>query len=249
MRPFRVIDPPAGRIYAIGDIHGCLREISAVIEFLKKERKLSAEDLVVFMGDYIDRGRDTRGVISLLIDFQKEYSQTVFLRGNHEDMFLNFLGFEGSQGAVFLVNGGAATLKSYGISSSTPPAEIVNDMPNAHLAFLLGLDSYVQVGEYVFAHAGIHPLKPLEEQSGMDLFWIRDEFIANIHRFPVTVVFGHTPYQQVLFNPPFKIGIDTGLVYHNVLTCLDLTNKEIIQVRFGTDRVVTGDFPEFPVPV
>ncbi|NMC64205.1 MAG: serine/threonine protein phosphatase [SAR324 cluster bacterium] len=243
MKPFRKIDSPIGRLIAIGDIHACCKELEALLGFLKAERGLSSEDLVVFMGDYIDRGSDAAGVIKMLLQFQQEFPSTVFLKGNHEDMLLDHLGFEGNQGSVFIVNGGAATLASYGISASESSDQVALKMPTSHLGFLLNLDSYVMVDKFVFAHAGLHPLKPLDGQKSRDLFWIREEFIGNIHPFEITVVFGHTPYKNVLFNLPYKIGIDTGLVYGNMLSCVDFTSKEIVQVRLGTTKITVRGFP------
>lgn len=243
MKHFREITQPASRIFAIGDIHGCSRELKVLLEFLRAERNLSAGDLVVFIGDFVDRGPDTRGVIQLLVEFQQAFPETIFLRGNHEDMLLDFLGYEGSQGNVYILNGGANTLQSYDISPADTSETVVEKLPPLHLGFLLGLESFVQVDGYIFVHAGLNPLKSLSDQEGRDLFWIRDEFIANVHQFNATVVFGHTPYQNVLFNFPYKIGIDTGLVYENMLTCLNLTEKEILQVKFGTKRVTKRRFP------
>lgn len=242
MKPCRLIDPPAGRLFAVGDIHGCSRELNAMLDFLDSELRLSTEDLVVFMGDYVDRGPDSRGVLARLIDFKENFS-AVFLRGNHEDMFLDFLGFEGSQGGVYLLNGGGSTLRSYGMPLSYAPEMVVNDLPNGHLAFLLGLESCVRSGDFFFAHAGVHPLKPLDRQVGEDLFWIRDEFIQNVHPFGVNVIFGHTPYRDIYYNPPYKTGIDTGLVYNNMLSCVDLTSQEVFQVMYGTSRVVRSSLP------
>ena len=242
-KPLRVIAEPPGRIFAIGDIHGTLAELETLLGFLETERALSQDDLVVFVGDYVDRGPDTSAVISTLIAFRKRFPAAVFLQGNHEDMLLDFLGFSGSQGGVYLLNGGGSTLRSYGLPMSMAPREVVNELPNDHVAFLLGLDSYVRVGGYAFVHAGLNPLRPFEGQDGKDLFWIRDEFIANIHPFGLAVIFGHTPYQNVLFHLPYKIGIDTGLVYKNMLTCLSITERELLQVRAGTRKVITSRFP------
>ena len=235
------------RLYAVGDIHGCSRELSVLLDCLRNEERLGVEDRVVFIGDYIDRGPDSRGVLQLLNEFREEFPGSIFLRGNHEDMLLDYLGFKGSQGLSYLANGGRGFLKSYGILASCRPVEVVNDLPNAHLAFLNSLERYALVGQYLFCHAGINPLLGLREQRDEDLFWIRDEFVMNIHRLDRTVVFGHTPYEDIFFNLPYKIGIDTGLVYKNLLSCIEVLHGEVIQVSYGKGNIIRSSYKDFGV--
>ena len=216
--------------YVVGDIHGCLAEVRYLVEQLPLERG----DRLVFLGDYIDRGPDSMGVVSYLLELREQGKiDAVFLKGNHEDMFLDYLGFPGNHGDVFLNNGGHATLASYGISASNGAAEIAGQLPQAHLAFYQNLETFCVVKPYLCVHAGIQPLKRLEEQTAAEMFWIRGEFIRNPHKLPFTVLFGHTPQKEALFDLPYKIGLDTGLVYGNKLSCLAVEEKVLYQIKRG----------------
>lgn len=230
MSRFREIDPLPARLFAIGDIHGCPNEVSLLLNYLRDNEQLASDDLLIFMGDYIDRGPDSRAVIDILIEFRKRHANTVFLRGNHEDMLLDWLGYEGRSGASYLLNGGASFVASYGLSVFSKPDEVQEVLPPEHLAFLLNLEGGVGVDSYLFVHAGINPLRTVDAQIDDDIFWIRDEFICNVHNCDKTVVFGHTPYQDVMFHLPYKIGVDTGLVYGNMLSCIELMDGSIFQI-------------------
>lgn len=223
------------RSYVIGDIHGCPDELATLIEALP----LDANDRLVFLGDYIDRGPDSKGVVSYLLQLRATASQTlVFLKGNHEDMLLSFIGLPGLYGDMFLYNGGRATLQSYGmVSAQWEPEEVRRRIPPAHLEFFKNLEIYHIVDSFLCVHAGIHPLKPLEAQTEAEMLWIRNEFIHNAHRLPYTVLFGHTPQKAVLFDLPYKVGLDTGLVYGNKLSCLELSEQMLFQVDRGKKTV------------
>ncbi len=236
------IDENPDRIFVVGDIHGCSKESLVLLEHLVQQEKLSESDLVIFVGDYIDRGKDSKGVIEILVQFQSKFPGTIFLKGNHEDMLMDFLGFGGTMGNSFLVNGGADTISSYGISVLAAPEEICDAIPKEHISFLLGLNSYVVCGNFIVAHAGLNPLRDMRAQLDEDLFWIRDQFITNVHYFQKTVIFGHTPYQDIYLNPPYKIGIDTGLVYGNMLTCIELKESRKFQVLAGAKSVRVTKF-------
>jgi len=221
--------------YIIGDIHGCLSELACLLESLP----LESQDHLVFLGDYVDRGPDARGVISYLIDWQqRDNIKTTFLKGNHEDMFLSFLGFPGNYGDMFLYNGGGATLASYGIPAGPPsPGQALSQIPPNHLNFLKTLTVYHLLEPVLCVHAGIHPRKPLEQQVEEEMLWIRDEFVLHHHSLPYTVLFGHTPQKEVLFHLPYKIGLDTGLVYGNKLSCLEIREKVLFQIPRGGRKV------------
>ena len=204
-------------IYAIGDIHGCLDPLRRLMEKIR----LSEADELVFIGDYIDRGPDSKGVIDYLLTLRGRYT---FLMGNHERMFLDFL--KGKDRFLFLYNGGTETLESYGG---------VGKIPAAHLDFLNRLLLYYETDDHLFVHGGIRPGIPIQEQDSKDLLWIREEFYAYPGRYPKTVVFGHTPMREVLMEVD-RIGIDTACVYGNKLTCLILPSRQVIQVSNPLDK-------------
>lgn len=222
------------RCFVVGDIHGCLAELRYLIENLP----LEGGDRLVFLGDYVDRGPDSEGVVSYLLELQENARyEFVFLKGNHEDMFLSYLGLPGEHGDMFLINGGKVTLESYGLSANTPAHELLAQIPPAHLDFYQKLRNYYIAEPFLCVHAGIDPLKSLEEQTESDMFWIRNQFIYRSHMLPYIVLFGHTPQNNVLYDLPYKIGLDTGLVYGNKLTCLETQEKMLYQINRGKKTV------------
>jgi len=227
-----------GRLLAVGDVHGCLDELCTLLDVIQP----AAGDKIVFLGDYVDRGPSPRGVIDLLMELRRSgCCRTVFLRGNHEDMFLDFIGERGRHGDAFLYNGGRITLESYGLAPFEPGPHVGTQLPPAHLEFLRGLELRHLDEPFLFVHAGVSPIRALEDQDEEDLLWIRDEFIRNRHPFPHTIVFGHTPQREVLWHLPFKIGLDTGCVYGNKLSCLDFTSGTLIQVERDSRSVTQSD--------
>jgi serine/threonine protein phosphatase 1 len=222
------------RFFIVGDIHACPQELERLLSSLA----LQPEDHVVFLGDYVDRGPDARAVVELLLGMQADaVCRLTFLKGNHEDMFLDFLGYEGRYGEAFLVNGGNATVKSYGLPQTLRGKEAAALLPPAHLEFYRALKTVHLNGGTLCVHAGLNPLRSLEKQNEEELLWIRQEFIFHPHDFPFTVVFGHTPHREVLFDLPYKIGIDTGLVYGGKLSCLEVTERKLFQVARGSRQV------------
>lgn len=248
MAKFREIAEMPPRFYVIGDIHGCHSELEALLTHLRRAENLSKTDQVLFIGDYIDRGPHSKEVLDLLLQFRADFPQTIFLRGNHEDMLLSFLAGGGRQGSAYLLNGGAEFVASYGIPLGGAPEalreELQKSVPKEHLDLIAGLENYVLAGDFVFVHAGLNPLRDLRSQVEADLFWIREEFINNLHYFRRTVVFGHTPYEDVLFHLPYKIGIDTGLVYGNMLSCIEVVQGHVFQVKAACQEVKTSAFPK-----
>ena len=224
-------------LYAVGDIHG-EREM---LEELLAKLSLSEDDELVFVGDYVDRGPDSRGVVELLIELQQRQRCT-FLCGNHESMFLDFLGWPGSRyfaGDAFLANGGDRTLASYGYFDRDDPDPETFSLPKAHEVFFSGLKLYHQAGDYLFVHAGLgrrllserdlhfamrhaRPDDPLWDRTSIDL----------PHALGVTLIYGHTPSAdfRVRWNPPYSIGIDTGAVYGGFLTAIRLPDEKLFQV-------------------
>ncbi len=203
------------KIFVVGDIHGERQKAGSFIETLP----FASQDLVIFLGDYIDRGHDPRGVIDYLIKFKKWHPNTIFLKGNHEDMFLSFINHDFSK-EIYFYNGGEATLRSYDVPYSEYQYA-KRYIPYEHLEFLNELLLYYETRDYIFVHAGLRPGIPLQEQNPEDLLWIRYEFIYSDFDFGKRVIFGHTVVEEPLVMKN-KIGIDTGLVFGGKLTALEL---------------------------
>ena len=200
----RKIPSSEGRLLAVGDIHGCLHQL----ETLMGQIKPTASDQVVFLGDYVDRGPNSRGVIDYLIAFGKRFPKTVFLKGNHEEMFLDFIA--GRNQLLYYTNGGESTLANYLDGSRLR-------IPQSHLDFLEVLRLYHETERHIFVHAGLRPGLPLKAQNPKDLLWIREEFLQSTYDWGKTVVFGHTPQSGILLQPK-RIGLDTGAVYGRTLS-------------------------------
>jgi serine/threonine protein phosphatase 1 len=226
------------RAFVVGDVHGCVDELAALLDTLG----LGSGDAIVFVGDYVDRGPASRDVVDLLLDLHARPGiDTTFLRGNHEDMLLAYMGFPGLHGEAFLHNGGMETLASYRLHPLTPGQEVAAALPARHLTFLRQLGLMHTIGTVLVTHAGIDPARPLAAQREEDLLWIREPFISQPHPLPFTVCFGHTPRREVLFDLPYKIGLDTGCVYGNRLSCIELQEQRLLQVRRGQRHVTTKD--------
>jgi serine/threonine protein phosphatase 1 len=207
-------------IYAIGDIHGHLDSLERLMEKIKPDLE---KDQLVFMGDYIDRGPHSKGVVDYVLRLRNTAPphNVVCLKGNHEAMFLNFL--QGEDMELFLFNGGLSTIKDYWGRRWKDLEKLV--LPPDHDKFFRELKLYYETPDYIFVHGGLKPGVPLKEQDEEDLLWIRGEFITAMDDFGRKVVFGHTPFRQPLVLPN-KIGIDTGAVYGNFLTCLKLPQEQ-----------------------
>ncbi len=212
------------KIFAIGDIHGCISHLNKMMETLD----IHAEnDTLVFIGDYIDRGHDSKGVVNAILDIRKRIKNVVCLMGNHEQMFLNYY-LEGRDEDLFMQNGGTNTLVSYSITGAGTKHLTV---PDDHMEFFTTLQTFYSTDNYIFVHAGLRPGIPMERQHVDDLLWIRHQFINSPYDFGKIVVFGHTPlsFTTPLINKN-KIGLDTGAVYGGKLTCIELPLMTIHQV-------------------
>jgi serine/threonine protein phosphatase 1 len=201
------------KIYAIGDIHGCYDRLKKLMGKIPIDL---SRDTLVFIGDYIDRGSQSVDVVDYLIKLKKRFPETIFLRGNHEDMLGKFL--SGADRFSYLLNGGQQTLDSYLIK---PVDSEFFPIPPDHMEFYESLRLYYETDEFIFVHAGLRPKVPLEFQKTEDLLWIRGKFVSSKYDFGKRVIFGHTPLKKPLVEPN-KIGIDTGAVYGNALTCVQL---------------------------
>jgi serine/threonine protein phosphatase 1 len=231
--------PEGRRVYAIGDIHGradLLKRLQRkILQDVKEAPAL--ENTVVYLGDYLDRGPFVFDTLDHVISGLDCGFEIIYLRGNHEQLFLDFLD-NPSMLPVWLGLGGLATLMSYGVYpghfdiAPQRAAELrdalVANMPDQHLHFLRSLHLYLHLGDYLFVHAGLRPGVPLVRQTLDDLLWIREEFIAERHGFDFKVVHGHTidkqPQQQ-----HHRLGIDTGAYATGILTCAVFEED---QVRF-----------------
>ena len=223
-------------LYAIGDSHGELRKLDALIAKLS----LGAGDKLVFLGDYVDRGPEPAGVVSRLIDLSRHF-ECKFLLGNHESMFLDFLGWRGAAyfgGDAFLMNGGDRTLASYGYFGREKADPESFQLPPAHARFYESLALTHSEGDYFFVHAGLgeRGLQSADLAYAVrtsrfeDLLWNRTT--ADLpHNLGVTVVYGHTPRSDfgVRWNEPFSIGIDTGATYGGPLTAIRLPDQAVVQ--------------------
>ena len=224
-------------LYAVGDIHGELE----MLEELVAKLPLDADDSLVFVGDYIDRGPEPRAVVDRLIKLSRE-RRCVFLLGNHESMFCDFMGWHGATyfgGDAFLMNGGARTLASYGYFDLADPNPASFRLPPDHEAFYRDLKLHHCEGDYLFVHAGIgrNQLDEVDVDYALrkalpeDLLWDRATLDLP-HALGVTLVYGHTPSPdlRVRWNSPFSIGIDTGAVYGGMLTAIRLPDETLFQV-------------------
>lgn len=182
-------------------------------------------DTLIFLGDYIDRGEDPKCVVDYILGLRALSSRVECLKGNHEAMFLDFL--SGKNREMFLANGGWKTLESYGICD---PFADESSIPPAHLAFYESLKLYIDLGEYFVVHAGFIPGLAVEKQTEEDMIWIRKPFIYSDYDFGKKVIFGHTPFHEPLIMKN-KIGLDTGAVYGNKLTCFELPDERFHSVE------------------
>ncbi len=212
--------------YAIGDIHGCRHALERLLAKLTP----SAEDHLIFIGDYIDRGPDSRGVIELLLDLRR-YVPCTFLRGNHEAMMLEYL--ETGDLSLWSINGGLRTLESY----QEPTGEVV--IPESHIRFIRDTLLFYQTPDFFFVHAGLDPDRTIVEHlmrcSEHTFLWERRHLDAAHLAWEKPVVCGHTPQAEPV-NRDKLICIDTGCVYYTypdmgTLTAVRLPERRFIQVR------------------
>jgi serine/threonine protein phosphatase 1 len=226
---------PAGQaVYAVGDIHGRADLLEALLRRIAAEAEHHPDDTdrrLIFLGDYIDRGASSRGVVERLLQDPLPGFATVRLLGNHEEAMIDFLD-ERSDSLDWLTYGGLETLMSYGVplrsfpDSAQRAAELrvaLRDaVPPSHIDFYRACSLHHTVGDYVFVHAGVRPGVPLEKQIPADLLWIRDEFLRARSALPgKVVVHGHTicDMPQDLGH---RVNIDTGAFVSGRLTCLVL---------------------------
>jgi serine/threonine protein phosphatase 1 len=211
------------KIFAIGDIHGCADELQQLLQQLP----LHEDPLLIFLGDYVDRGPNSKEVIETLIDLKSKHN-VITLMGNHESMFLSFLEDPSSiLAGFFILNGGSATLASYVTQGNH------YEIPDEHLQFLRSLDLTYSTDTHFFVHAGVPdiPLKDVDHQKHLnDLLWIRKAFIQSDYPWEKVVVHGHTP-TAIVDQTRTRINLDTGCVFNGSLTAMEMNSGEIIQIK------------------
>ena len=232
------------RIVIVGDIHGYNEPVEEMINKID----VSENDLLIFIGDYIDRGPASKQVVDYLITFKQMNKNTLFLKGNHEDMMLGSMGTPAVVMDVntWLYNGGSTTLASYGMNrkeiyrltsvwDDSERFQMMKDfIPESHIDFFLDLQMFIESEHYFFCHAGINPYNTIYEgkMNTYDLLWMRDHIYSDVTRWEKIVVCGHTPLRDVLLTDKL-ICIDTGLYYYGKLSAIDVLSREIYQVHFS----------------
>lgn len=259
-KPRPLATPPAAapegvRVFAIGDVHGRDDLLGPLLDRIAADAGPKAA--VVFLGDYVDRGPASRGVIERLIRWRDAAPvESRFLMGNHDDTVLKFLA-DADAGPSWCEYGGAATLESYGVGAPLgrggPEAwtkardAFSAAIPSEHVQFFRSLEPCAVYGDYFFAHAGARPGTALEDQSAHDLMWIRDDFLTSAHAWSKVVVHGHTPEEQPFLSHR-RIGVDTGAYATHRLTAVVLegTERRLLQARGGAGRPVTVEMVAAP---
>jgi serine/threonine protein phosphatase 1 len=234
--------PARMRAYAVGDVHGQLHLLDELLARVDADVAAGAPDEVVevFLGDYVDRGPDSAGVIDRLCARagREDGRRRIFLRGNHEIYFAEFL----KDPAVlsdWARNGGVTTIGSYGVNPRPVPPDpeairesLAEKVPQRHRAFLDELEWMVRLGDVLFVHAGIRPGVPLEAQSAQDLVLIRHEFLEHDGPLPVRVVHGHTPVKAPVATP-WRVSVDTGAFATGRLTAAVMEGSGVRFLQTG----------------
>jgi serine/threonine protein phosphatase 1 len=209
------------KIFIVGDIHGCLDPLKRLMEKIPWRPD---SDRLIFLGDFIDRGKNSKGVVDYVLALHRRSSQIECLVGNHEVLLMNYM--DGNDRGLYFLNGGWSTLESYRAENPEGHGSLV---PEDHMSFFRSLKTYIELEDYYVVHAGFRPRVEIEKQTLEDMTWIREPFIYSDYDFGKRVIFGHTPFREplVLEN---KIGLDTGAVYGNRLTCMELPDLRFYSV-------------------
>jgi len=210
------------RVFIVGDIHGCLEMLKRLMDKIDWHPDA---DRLIFLGDYIDRGENPKGVVDFILELSKLSQLVDCLIGNHEDIFLDFL----INGDIqpFLANGGLTTLESYRLDEMRYRKPVI---PSDHMDFFQNLLPWIELDDHYVVHAGFRPEVEIEKQSIEDIIWIREPFIHSDYDFGKKVIFGHTPFSKPLVMDN-KIGLDTGAVFGSRLTCLEIPRMKFHSVE------------------
>lgn len=229
--------PTGTRIYTIGDIHGRLDLLSEMLGMIASDATDAPEleKHIVYLGDYVDRGMESREVLDVLVSDQPYGFEKSYLKGNHEDAMIQFLDGD-NDGSMWLQFGGIATMASYGVYLHEDGSReerlmearemLLARLPEDHLTFLRLLENSIGFGDYFFVHAGVRPGVALDAQTPQDMMWIRDRFLNSGADHSKIVVHGHTISDSPVVRAN-RIGIDTGAYASGRLTCLVLEDDDI----------------------
>lgn len=249
--------PDGYRVYAVGDIHGRLDLLDDVLAQIEADidARAPAQNIIVFLGDLIDRGPSSAQVVERLRTYRRDSVRTVFLSGNHEEVLLRLLRGESRYLRDWLTFGGAECARSYGVSSTQlkrmDPDQAVallrQKIPDNHREFLQAFGDTFRIGSYLFVHAGLRPGVPLSEQNQSDLRWIREPFLENGDDHGYIVVHGHTIAEQIDVRGN-RIGLDTGAYRSGVLTAMGLEGQERWFLQTGPEAA-SGAQPTPSSPV
>jgi len=223
------IVPPGRRVYAIGDIHGCDAQLANLYEIIADDlaRRPIDQPVLLHIGDYVDRGADTAGVLRRLLRGSPVAGmEVVNLVGNHDETMLHALSGDRPAATDWLFAGGRPALESYGIDPDSPREAWPENVPTEHLDFLRNLTLTHREGGYFFVHGGIRPGVPLEQQSREDLLRMRQPFLYSEADFGAVVVHGHTPVKEPVVRHN-RVAIDTGAVFGGKMTCLVLEGETL----------------------
>ncbi len=236
--------PPGQRAYAIGDIHGMRAMLDTMLDMIDAHMAANpCEGPVteIFLGDYIDRGPDSYGVIERLMEPARSGRERRCLIGNHEDAMMNAL-HDAHLWARWMSFGGEATCRSYGVEPADHPQNphalqtlMQAALPETHRAFLSNLGRTETIGDTLFVHAGIRPEVPLDRQDPQDLMWIRDDFLNYGGQLPLHVVHGHTPVKEADLRE-MRTNVDTGAVYGGALSVAVIEGDDISILRLPTPK-------------
>lgn len=232
---------PDNRLYAIGDIHGHLDKLKQVHDWIARDQAKNGPATIVHVGDLVDRGPDSKGVIDYLIAGRDRGEDWVVLKGNHDRMMSLYLQAEPQRDPRLRSEfdwlhprlGGIETLESYGLNTDTAPYDLHkaarSAVPQAHFAFLQDMPILHQQGDVACVHAGIRPGLPLDQQVEDDLIWIRDEFHLSRADHGPLIIHGHTPVDEVLHYGN-RVNIDTGAAYGGPLSAIVVEGREVAQI-------------------
>jgi len=238
------------RAYVIGDVHGCFVEMLTLLIEIKADiaKADTGKAVIVFLGDLIDRGPKSKEVLDFLLEYNPNYADTVFLTGNHEEVFLNVLAGHVSALQSWFEFGGRSCMRSYGVGNlgevlSEPErllARIQKAVPKSHVDFVSGFQDYFIYGNFLCVHAGIRPKVPLKKQDSKDMRWIREKFLTYTKPHPYRVIHGHTIVEEpeVLSN---RIGIDTGTYNGGMLTAACIVGDDVTFLQVSSNVNISAE--------